>query len=83
VTVASAESFYVFEVLSSTSNRRETLSEATPAIRQNLLRAGQQQRIRAFTVAYRQRWKRRTTCEPGYVIAECRDGPPLSSSAGH
>jgi hypothetical protein len=42
-----------------------------------------QQRISAFTAAYRQRWKQRTTCQPGYVIAECRNGPPLSGSSEH
>jgi SurA-like N-terminal domain len=36
-----------------------------------------QRQISAFLAAYRQRWKQRTTCEPGYVIAECRNGPPL------
>jgi hypothetical protein len=35
------------------------------------------QRVATFIAAYRQRWKQRTTCEPGYVIAECRNGPPL------
>ncbi|HEY2398367.1 MAG TPA: hypothetical protein VGH78_05180 [Solirubrobacteraceae bacterium] len=35
------------------------------------------QRVEAFIAAYRQRWKQRTSCEPGYVIAECRNGPPL------
>jgi hypothetical protein len=74
------ESFYVFKVLSSASSRRETLSEATPVIRQALLRAGQQGQIRAFIAAYRKRWKQRTVCQPGYVIAECRDGPPLTHS---
>jgi len=33
--------------------------------------------VAAFVAAYRQRWKQRTTCMPGYVIAECRNGPPL------
>jgi hypothetical protein len=69
--------FYLFRVLSSTSRRRETLAEATPEIRQTLLRAGQQQRVNAFIAEYRQRWKRRTVCQSGYVIAECRNGPPL------
>jgi len=33
-------------------------------------------RVQAFLVAYRARWRQRTTCEPGYVIAECRNGSP-------
>lgn len=34
-------------------------------------------RVAAFAAAYRQRWKRLTSCEPGYIVAECRNGPPL------
>jgi hypothetical protein len=36
--------------------------------------------VAAFLVAYQQRWKQRTTCAPGYVIAECRTGPALPAS---
>src|SRR5947209_1550033 len=60
--------------------RDQTLSAATPAIRQSLLQTGGQRRVNAFVAAYRERWKRRTTCQPGYVIAECRNGPPLRAS---
>jgi hypothetical protein len=35
------------------------------------------QPLGAFVAAYRRRWKQRTTCRPGYVVAECRNGPPL------
>jgi hypothetical protein len=38
--------------------------------------------VSAFIVAYRERWRQRTTCEPGYVIAECRNGPPRVASVG-
>jgi foldase protein PrsA len=74
-----AVGFYLFKVLSSTPGRRETLLESTPAIRQILLQAGRQQQVNAFIAVYRQRWKRRTICRPGYVIAECRNGPPLTA----
>jgi hypothetical protein len=50
------------------------------ASRQGLLQAGGQERVSSFIAAYRARWKQRTTCRPGYVIAECREGPPLSGS---
>ncbi len=54
-----------------------TLPAATRAIREILVAEGRRQRFRAFEAAYSQRWKQRTTCQPGYVIAECRNGPPL------
>jgi hypothetical protein len=52
-----------------------TLAAATPKIRQILLQAGAQKQVSAFIAAYRKRWKERTSCQPGYVIAECRNGP--------
>jgi len=38
-------------------------------------------RFSAFIVAYRQRWKQRTTCQRGYRIPECRNGPPQGGIA--
>jgi parvulin-like peptidyl-prolyl isomerase len=80
VEVSSAGSFYVFKVLSSAPGGPESLSQATPTIHQTLQQAGQQQQFHAFVAAYRQRWKQRTDCQPGYIIAECRNGPPLPAS---
>jgi hypothetical protein len=60
----------------------EKLSEKIAGPRHGVLRAAQRRRLKAFIVAYRQRWKQRTTCRPGYVIAECGNGPPLPSSPG-
>jgi hypothetical protein len=45
--------------------QRQTLKAATPTIRQILLEAERRQHLDAFTAAFRQRWKQRTTCEPG------------------
>jgi hypothetical protein len=58
-------------------HKPQTLATATPAIRQTLVRAGQDERLSAFIAEYRRRWKLRTSCQPGYVVRECRNGPPL------
>jgi hypothetical protein len=34
-------------------------------------------RISSFITSYERRWKQRTVCRAGYVIAQCREGPPL------
>jgi hypothetical protein len=60
--------------------RRQTLAAAAPAIRQRLLATKREQHLTAFAEAYRRRWKQRTICEPGYVVAQCRNGPPLRPS---
>jgi hypothetical protein len=64
------------------SHRRQTLRAATPAIRRALLESERERQVATFAVAYRQRWKLRTSCQPGYIIPECRNGPPLPSSTG-
>ena len=33
--------------------------------------------VDAFVAAFRRRWRQRTSCAPGYVVAECRNGPSL------
>jgi hypothetical protein len=60
--------------------RHQTLAAAAPPIRQRLLAAERAQHLAAFAVAYRRRWKQRTICQPGYVVAECRNGPSLPAS---
>jgi hypothetical protein len=39
-------------------------------------------RVTTFQTAFRERWRLRTSCRSGYVIAECRDGPAIGSPAG-
>jgi hypothetical protein len=43
--------------------------------------AQRERQVTLFAAAYRQRWKQRTTCHRGYIVPECRNGPPLPSSA--
>jgi hypothetical protein len=43
--------------------------------------AQRERQVTLFAAAYRQRWKQRTTCQRGYIVPECRNGPPLQSSA--
>jgi hypothetical protein len=38
------------------------------------------QPLNAFVASFRRRWRQRTSCRPGYVIAECRNGPPLPAA---
>jgi len=64
------------------AGRGQTLSAAAPAIREQLLAGARVQAVSAFVAAFRQRWKRLTSCRPGYVIAECANGPALANPAG-
>jgi hypothetical protein len=42
--------------------------------------AGRHQPLDGFVASFRRRWRQRTTCQPGYVVAECRNGPSLPSA---
>jgi SurA N-terminal domain len=61
-------------------SRAQTLAAAKPAIRNALVEFARERQVAAFAAAYRQRWKQRTTCEPGYIVPECNNGPPLPSA---
>jgi hypothetical protein len=60
--------------------RGQTLERARATIGQTLLEDARRQRLDAFTSAFRARWKQRTACFAGYVIAECRNSPALPAS---
>ena len=60
--------------------RHQTPAAAAPAIRQTLLAIERERQVAAFAAAYRQRWKQRTSCQPAFIVAECRNGPPLPAS---
>jgi hypothetical protein len=60
--------------------RHKTLAATTQTIHQRLLHAAEERRVSAFIAEYRRRWKRRTTCQSGYIVPECRNGPPLPAS---
>lgn len=45
-------------------------------------RAGQQKAFAKFVSEYRDRWKSRTVCAPGYVTSRCSNGPSAAGSSG-
>jgi SurA-like N-terminal domain len=57
--------------------RNQRPAAAAAAIREILSRGEAERRTTAFISAYRAHWKQLTACQPGYVIAECRNGPRL------
>jgi hypothetical protein len=73
VAVPSAGAFYVFRVLSATGRHARPLNEVASKIRQTLALREQQRAYEAFADGFQRRWRRRTSCRGGYVIAECRN----------
>jgi foldase protein PrsA len=77
VAVPSAGNFYVFRVLETNARRVKPLREVAGRIRQTLIAGRQQRAYEALVAGWLRRWKQRTSCRLGYVIPECREGPPL------
>jgi foldase protein PrsA len=77
VTVPSVGMFYVFRVVATAAPHLKPLVAVTSEIRETLTARRQQRAYDAFVHRWLPRWKQRTRCRRGYVIADCRGGPPL------
>jgi foldase protein PrsA len=65
--------YYLFEVTGAHPGSQRSLAEVTAQIKLTLTQQLQQQAWAAFSSAYERRWRVRTLCAPGYVVAECRN----------
>jgi foldase protein PrsA len=67
--------YYVFEVTKETAASQQTLKQATPAIRQQLDAQNKQKADDKFNQDLRKKWKAKTNCRDGYVMAQCKNAP--------
>jgi foldase protein PrsA len=72
--------YYVFEVQKETPASQQSLKQATPAIRQQLDAQNKQKADDKFNQDLRKKWKARTNCRDGYVMAQCKNAPPEKTS---
>jgi hypothetical protein len=59
-----------------------TKLQRAAAAKRGLSAAQQQQAVTRFTEAFTERWSARTSCQPGYVVQECRQYKGPKSAAG-
>ncbi len=64
--------YYIFEVKRIRPSYQEGLAEARNSIRQQLPAEMLQRNQLHFIASWRARWRARTSCTPGYVMAKCR-----------
>lgn len=64
--------YYVFEVKRMLPPVQKPLAEVQLSIRQQLPEILYNHALVAFVSAWRERWTARTDCQPGYVVAKCR-----------
>jgi foldase protein PrsA len=80
--VKTAFGYYVFEVTGSTAASTETLAAATPAIRTQLQQAAEQAAGTKFGTAFGKKWKARTQCATGFIVAAVCANAPSTGATG-
>jgi parvulin-like peptidyl-prolyl isomerase len=73
--VKTAVGYYVFEVTKVTPGGRQTLEQATPAIKSLLAAETQQKAIDSFLDEFRTKWKSKTECGDDYRTKDCSNAP--------
>jgi parvulin-like peptidyl-prolyl isomerase len=80
--VAISLGIYVFEVKRTHPPRRRTLSEVHQKIEQELAPKLRTTAVDRFVSAWRNTWKSRTHCRPGFVVVNCSESSaPLTHAA--
>jgi foldase protein PrsA len=69
--VKTARGYEIVRVQKITAASTETLGHAPPLIRRLVTAQRQQAALTAFDEQFQAKWRARTTCAPGYTVAEC------------
>lgn len=64
--------YYVFEVQSITAGTQQTLAQVQTSVKQQLIATQQQQAFTKFVKSFKAKWKSKTECRSGYVVAVCK-----------
>jgi foldase protein PrsA len=67
--------YYVFKVQKITPASQQSLAKATPQIKQVLSAQNRQKAIDKFAKDWQKKWKAKTDCRKGFVIASCKNAP--------
>ncbi len=76
--------YYIFEVQKVTPSSQQTLAQASPTIKQQLLATQQQTALDSFVKSFQKKWTARTDCRSGYVVMDCKQykAPKTSTLPG-
>ena len=75
--------YYIYEVTSITPGTSEPLSKVEATIKQQLTSTGEQKSLTKFTKEFKSKWKSKTECRSGFVVADCSTykAPKTTSSS--
>jgi foldase protein PrsA len=74
--------YYVYEVSKITKGSQQSYDQVKESIRSIVSSQNQQDTLNAFVKKFTKKWKDQTSCASGYKIAECKNGPKTTSTAG-
>jgi foldase protein PrsA len=63
--------YYVYEVLGLIPGTQQPLSKVKATVKQQLISTGEQSALTKFTKGFKTKWKSKTECRSGYVVADC------------
>jgi foldase protein PrsA len=72
--------YYVFRVTKDTPGTQQTLDQARSSIKSLLTTQNQQKALQDFVKKFQKKWKGRTDCRKGYVVATCSNAPKTTST---
>jgi parvulin-like peptidyl-prolyl isomerase len=73
--------YYVFDVSKITPASQQTLTQATPTIKQLLQSQNQQKALDDFVKDFQKRWKGKTDCRSGFVTQDCKNAPKAAATS--
>ena len=73
--------YYLYDVLSTKARVVQPLSKAAPSIKQAMIAEGQQKALSNFVKGFKKKWKARTDCRGGYVVADCKQSKEPKTSS--
>jgi foldase protein PrsA len=73
--------YYVFDVSKITPASQQTLTQATPTIKQLLQSQNQQKALDNFVKDFQKRWKGKTNCRSGFVTQDCKNAPKAAATS--
>lgn len=74
--------FFIFEVVDKVPGRQRPLAEVKAKIAEELARERKAGNLASSIAAIKAKWRARSSCEPGFVVKNCRQytGPEVTSS---
>jgi len=74
--------YYIYEVVSVTKGSQQSFAQAKAAIKEQLIDSGEQKALSTFVKNFKNKWKSKTECRSGYLVADCKGYKAPKTKAG-